>query len=928
MASLLLDLSGSKGLAPFFSGDVSTITANPERRYLGEDGQMSDGIYNPFKYSGYLSPSNNTYADITGTITAPFISRAYSSDTNTLYLAQEGLVLSTLSGLDDTSLTNETVLAGTSKFNDLELYEVSGNEALFYAYEYSDTSASDSISLRLGYKALDSSKGGILTQGRVHGVLTGNNIGYESISTTTYSKLSQRFKATGFPTTDYTISGIRLRLKVPVMTTQTWTFRVGIQGETSSTDPDGTYVVSTTVAASTLPAGEYGDVYFALATTALDKNKYYHVVIEPTSIGDLDSTESVRWLRTNQSNALNVGTGDAYNGSWNEIDETFDFAILTSNSNNLGAEFEEVGDMYHDDAVYFTAAAATGATGSIVVTGGESSPENTVVQVALFIDSCATDVETETTSITCGGTAMTFIGDTKTSGGIGIGLYYLRGVSVGTHSIVVTLNQTRTLRVVASVIYGVTTNETPYRSNAAFTDTGSSMSHSAVNSGDEDRDVYFVSAIAVDTNAPITPTSDTSLVLGDGTNKYTVLDFNAETASEVTDTFTATFAGSTAYAIIFLAWIKTENNLENIIDPLEEKENHSNFLVKSDNGYLYWFTNNKVHRYGDDGLETEVLLFPEHTYCVDAVETQSKLYLGVQSTEKVTPGSTDTRMFNADILGIYAWDRITQSYSMANYVPIYGAKSIKRVFINAEGELRVITKGEDNFTEIRGIVGGKLKVLFKLGINAFPNYRDSVDVTNNHTAWLGADGIIYALGTPVTDSRERLYKIGDISSAVTGGSSIPGILMSGNINASIPLQAMYVSFDDTGNRLKKVYHNATDTVSSVAQVSNNGNVKTLVQRLPMLCNIKSLDIVNLPKGTANDATKAGELLIYFNNSSTPWATKIITRNDLVKGYISYEINKSYVNTIQLGIKWEANNMSTNDFLPAHALVIYESTPTR
>lgn len=67
MSKLPIDLTGSKGLAPHFYGDRPYIASRPNLRYQGQDGQMAEGIFNPFTFFGYMAPANNTTKACTGT---------------------------------------------------------------------------------------------------------------------------------------------------------------------------------------------------------------------------------------------------------------------------------------------------------------------------------------------------------------------------------------------------------------------------------------------------------------------------------------------------------------------------------------------------------------------------------------------------------------------------------------------------------------------------------------------------------------------------------------------------------------------------------------------------------------------------------------------------------------------------------------------
>ena len=76
---------------------------------------------------------------------------------------------------------------------------------------------------------------------------------------------------------------------------------------------------------------------------------------------------------------------------------------------------------------------------------------------------------------------------------------------------------------------------------------------------------------------------------------------------------------------------------------------------------------------------------------------------------------------------------------------------------------------------------------------------------------------------------------------------------------------------------------------------------------------------------------------YANQSTTPYMTKYVTRADIYKGYVSFEINKSFINSLQMEIEYyNSTNLNNNgtftqlgicDFSPFYAELIYEPTTT-
>lgn len=137
MAKLYIDVSGRAGLTQKYQGDVNDSTGQPQRRYLGTDGQMAQGIYNPLRRYGYMSSSSNTFVDLTTSSLSFNNIRAviYDSISQDYYLGdQAGMIWQ---GDDATDLILAPIgpLAGTSpQVVDFEIYEVNGSRKLFYLY--------------------------------------------------------------------------------------------------------------------------------------------------------------------------------------------------------------------------------------------------------------------------------------------------------------------------------------------------------------------------------------------------------------------------------------------------------------------------------------------------------------------------------------------------------------------------------------------------------------------------------------------------------------------------------------------------------------------------------------------------------------------------------------------------------------------------
>lgn len=118
---------------------------------------------------------------------------------------------------------------------------------------------------------------------------------------------------------------------------------------------------------------------------------------------------------------------------------------------------------------------------------------------------------------------------------------------------------------------------------------------------------------------------------------------------------------------------------------------------------------------------------------------------------------------------------------------------------------------------------------------------------------------------------------------------------------------------------------------------HEGNIYTPVEPYPFSSTIQKVIIFCAPNSSVSGSRKEAAVKLYFNMSTTPFATKYVTRNDIQKGYVVFEVNKQYVNSMQFEIEYfNAENpnpeglyslMNEADFCPMYAEVIYKETTT-
>lgn len=734
MAQLPIDLSGRKGLAPKFYGDINDTAGAPNARYLVAEGQMADGVYNPIRKFGYVAPANATFATVSGATSGNIIATEYDSINDIAYLAEAGNTIWTLSGLTDTSLAATITIdqSATETITDLEIYEMYGTRCLFYAYNLTGGNKDFST---IGVKALDLDAGVYKVDSRctTDDFVQASDTELEHGNTTLSTKsLAQSYDLGSGDSV--TFDRVRLKLCRRSTDTGTYTLQVSIQDDNGSNEPDGNIDASATLVASSvtkaLSSGqpeseEFEDVYFDLNTTVTKSSggKFW-LVFSTTDIEEMDTTNDGIFWAGDTNNLSNGGHQKMFkSGSWTD----------TSMSNTIDFDFSLIST--RDD---------------VWLTGNVFNSEDDVTTV-----------------------------------------------------------------------------------NGRF-----------------------------------------------------LMDGNTDV-----------------------------------------------FMTRADNGYMYVFENHHVHRIdgtttggGRGSVKQDVLIFPSYFKTVDAVDTRGRMYVGVQGNP--SSGDEDNRSYSEGLVGVYVWDRQSSVVGVRDFIPLYGVRDIKKLYIAPNGDVRAICIGDDRYVQIRGISSGAGKVIETLGISAYPETRDGVKVMNNMTVWLGADGIFYLHGALTAGEAEHIYKIGDMSGQATGAFTT-GAIFTGHSSATTPYQAIYFGFTDTADqKVKKWYPHGTGTIDTVAQTGNIGNIYSPVVFLPSLTTVEHLNIFCLPGGTEGSATVAATLKIYANQSATPFQTESITYGDIFKGYKSIEINRPFINSIQLEIEHETTHtLGSLDFYPSFAVVEYVDTET-
>lgn len=358
------------------------------------------------------------------------------------------------------------------------------------------------------------------------------------------------------------------------------------------------------------------------------------------------------------------------------------------------------------------------------------------------------------------------------------------------------------------------------------------------------------------------------------------------------------------------------------------------FMLSSENGFGYVFMENQVHKIdgnvtgGTNGTITpNVLLFPVTFRLVDAIDYRGSTFIAIHQynndTRNTNPASPNTGLLGT---GVYIWDRQETTAGSNDYTPIPGAIEICKLFLSPSGNMRAICRMSDGYIMIFEYNGSAFVFLRQVGYNGQPYFRDSLDTLGTLTIWHARDGNLYAFGSVMPGDPEGLFKFFTHSVSATNAGAI--LLSSGSVTSA---PASYIAYQDVSGSIKI---GRLPLFNGVGQVSNQlcytGDVTTTPQFLPAMSTVKSVTFYGA--NTSTGSTTIATIGIYLNTSNTPWATKTVSLDQMARGYVRFEINVEYVNSIQLQISWPGSlslgSASPGDFAPSVAIVEYETTTTK
>lgn len=348
-----------------------------------------------------------------------------------------------------------------------------------------------------------------------------------------------------------------------------------------------------------------------------------------------------------------------------------------------------------------------------------------------------------------------------------------------------------------------------------------------------------------------------------------------------------------------------------------------NFLRKADNGFLYLFAGNRVHRI-DGGvtggsnatLTKDVLKFPDYFTITDAVDYRSQMYLAVHHYP-VTTSVVGANNF-AGTCGIVVWGRSSVQLGGIDWIELPGIREIKKIYKSPDGMLKLITVGDNGITELRRFgyndSGGVVfPIIKKMGRNAFPQYPDGLTTAGDKVVWLANDATLY---------QERENAVTKISTVKSGGTVAAGAVVYGSATSAQDVKVFYKDGSTVAGRRIEPWG-----YPPVQQ----GDVYTGVYFIPITSKVLRVRIYNAPLAVSGTDVIA-TVKLYFNQSTSATMpngmTKSITQNEAKRGYVDFNISKPYIHAIQLEVEWATDVEPDELYLPSVAVINTEETDTK
>lgn len=346
-------------------------------------------------------------------------------------------------------------------------------------------------------------------------------------------------------------------------------------------------------------------------------------------------------------------------------------------------------------------------------------------------------------------------------------------------------------------------------------------------------------------------------------------------------------------------------------------------MIVADNGFMYILDGSTLHKIdgttngGANGTATmNVLTFPALFQLIDAIDLRGNLWFALMKSTNDFSSLTLSTNIGEQYGGIYIWDRQSTIVNMTDFIRIEGITAIRAIFTFREVP-GCITISSTGYTQLRLYNGNNFEIIKEMERDGYPIYRDSVNVNNDMISWIGRNGYHYRYGKIVPELEDALYIIGDASQDFTSFDYAGAMILSSTTSTGEAYS--YGVRGDSTFSIKKWHPHYTTNQKPLV-----GSVYSKVFALPKLSKVKSVTLY-YPPSASSGSTKALDLDIYFNQSTTSWGTTTLSRTDGVRSYKFIPVNKTGVNYIQFKSSWNTALDISSAIIPAYVEIEVETT---
>lgn len=962
MAKQIIDLSGQVGLLERHQGDLNDTSAIPNLRYLGEDGSFADGLFNPMKTYGYISPANNSFTSLTGTIAAPINSIQYDATEDTLYFAEEGENILFLSGLDDLTLANYIAVDTGTTIKDMVLYEVNAQKSLMYLIDSNTalTTTKNSIAgngggMYIGFKTIDTTEGMSLIDKDIKASDSNYfeinlcDVASQDFASYRFPKMAQEFD--GGDVYGRKITGVSVALRRSSGTGVGITLKISIQS------PATTSTAGFTARGAWATATSY-----AINDTVTDAGQTYQCYVAHVSAaGNSPSSGSANedfWNFFGAPDGTALASTEFLLSDIPELSSSankrinfeFDTPVTGLNSGNYWLVIEEVGtNMTAGDRLSW-----------IATINQEGIYDG--YQAKGFLDQ-ATDIWKNLDT-----------NDPNT--GKGLDTFDFRLICNRDDNLTAYTGTTTNTATIGA--FGVESGEPGFlyladngilywfQRNKVHTFDGS-ITGGPVGKASEtvlQFPSYIVAADVAEARSRmyigIQSSNNTSATDGKtfGANKIGVYVWDRRTqiqgqsdfypcpgAREIKSLFTSSSGDVLAITISNSGFTEIRGingNQYAVLHTFEKNgypasrrgvsqvDNMSTWLGANGIFYAYGSVTNsqkkQLYKIGNitetvDGTFASGPVFVGHN---EATEPRTALLFGVGSVEGET---------------VNDFHPVSLMNSFIAIVSSSSGSGSGQTFVATAGNVTRVEFFFRNDT-VNGFVQAHIWAT-AAGVPTGAPLVSSDIIDLDDISALG-ELTSFTFSSPYTLTPGVTYAVGYLTSSLTGAgsfevgressptSSHPGTRYSYSSSSGLwtsvafadTIFYLYENVANTG-RLYKWYPNGDGTIDSIAQKPQEGNIFTKVYTLPSLATVKYARLMMAP-GVATGTTTIANLKCYYNQSATAAWTKAITLDDIHKGWKNIEINRNNVNFIQFEIEYvDTITLGDSDFKPMYIELEYD-----